>query len=135
VSGAPMRRQVWIRAALLGVAVAGAVLVLREEGANGGGRTLAADRAVELRCGEVAGCTDSCGSRCSGISKVACLYSCKDSCRDKGCASARRVFDALTSCIYRRCFFSCVGGPSPGCSKCTRSECAVENRRCQSHGC
>jgi hypothetical protein len=95
----------------------------------------ATDRGA-LGCGEVAECADRCGRGCpAGIRKVACLYDCKNQCRSKGCASAQRAFDVLTTCIALRCFTSCASGPSPKCSECTDTKCEADTRSCKKHRC
>jgi hypothetical protein len=89
-----------------------------------------------LGCGEVADCADRCGRGCpSGVRKVPCLLDCKNQCRAKGCASAQRMFDGLTSCIALRCFIYCVTGPTPRCGECTDSKCAADTRSCKKHRC
>ena len=95
-----------------------------------------AEERPSLSCGEIAECADSCGRGCpGGVRSVGCLLGCKSRCRAKGCGSAQTLFDALTDCILGSCFGRCMGGPSPGCRRCTETECAAPTRRCHSHRC
>jgi hypothetical protein len=89
-----------------------------------------------LGCGEVGDCSDRCGRSCpAGVRKVGCLLDCKNVCRAKGCASAQRLFDTLTSCIALRCFIYCMTGPSSRCNECIESKCAAHAQACKDHRC
>ena len=92
--------------------------------------------AVNLSCREVSACADRCAAGCpNDIRKIGCLLTCTNDCRAKGCDSAQSLFDGLTDCIQKSCFFACMGGPSVGCKSCTQEDCAEEAKRCQAHHC
>lgn len=111
-----------------------AALVLASAVALGDGEPPAKDGGG-LDCGEVMDCSDECGLKCSGISKIGCLIDCRDSCGKKGCATARKAFEALSGCMKSNCPFKCAGGPSEKCRKCGKEDCAETRAACTSHRC
>ena len=94
------------------------------------------DGNVTLNCSQIGACSDVCAATCpGGLKKLACLINCSNTCRSKGCASAKTAFKPLYDCINKKCMLDCAQGPTPKCKSCTTTKCAKELATCNANSC
>lgn len=79
-----------------------------------------------LNCNQVTACQEACGVN----------LTCINACTAKGCASAKTVANALTTCATSPCGTLCLADPSAtACKSCVEENCGDELSACQVNTC